>query len=943
MNQNEDHAASIYQTGSTVDEEQQLNKTLRRWLGQGASSDGRSDSSDGTAPPDLASLHIGGNASNVETPPLAPESSEPRTIVDQARPEERSIDDVESTADTLIEPLSRHALSDAAQAEEPVTVRNPPPQREPTGKPLPVGDDPGLDLAVPQDSFTGRSDQPIAETDATLLDAVVTDAPSPSPPIIDPPEQAETAIPKPDAVDDQGTTGEDGTALFDVLANDTDGETLHLTGAAVVAGQGTVRIVDGQLHYDPGTAYDHLAEGEEAEVGISYEVLNDAGGTDKATLDLTITGRNDAPVVRQALSDQVAQEDDAFSFVIPDTAFGDPDAHDVLTYNATLDDGSPLPDWLHFDADTRTITGTPDNDRVGDLRIKITATDDHGAEVSDSFTLSVANTNDAPDDLTFQGGRVAENATLGTVVATAAALDDDVGDRLSYSLVDDADGRFAIDSETGEVTVADPAKLDFETASSHGIEVLVTDQQGASYQESLTIEVADAVETLVGTSGNDSLTGGAGADNISGQGGKDTLIGADGDDVIDGGSSHDTLYGNAGDDTLIGGTASTDSSGGKNSAIGGNDTLYGGTGDDTLLGGDGADSLYGAADDDLLDGGTGSDRLDGGSGIDTATYEQSIQAVTVNLATGTGTGGDAQGDILQSIENVTGSAYGDTITGNTHANTLSGGEGDDVLDGGGGNDVLYGGDGNDTLTGGSSSGGKNTVIGGHDELHGGAGADALFGGADDDVLDGGIGDDVLDGGAGADSIDGGDGVDQASYALSDEAVQVDLGSGVNSGGFAEGDRLENIENLEGSAHDDTLTGDSGANVLSGGGGDDVLTGGAGDDTLHGGAGDDVMDGGDGADHFVLMIAQGNDVVAGGEGAWTDVIELQDGSGGAQLGDYGTDWTVVVESGAIEDSGTTAGPHGGANGWLDLAEDTSGTIIMQDGTEIAFDGIEHITW
>ena len=60
-------------------------------------------------------------------------------------------------------------------------------------------------------------------------------------------------------------------------------------------------------------------------------------------------------------------------------------------------------------------------------------------------------------------------------------------------------------------------------------------------------------------------------------------------------------------------------------------------------------------------GGSGADTLVGGAGTDTADYSASASAVTVNLATNVNTGGDAAGDSLSGIENITGSAYDDTI------------------------------------------------------------------------------------------------------------------------------------------------------------------------------------------------------------------------------------------------------------------------------------------
>jgi glucose/arabinose dehydrogenase len=108
---------------------------------------------------------------------------------------------------------------------------------------------------------------------------------------------------------------------------------------------------------------------------------------------------------------------------------------------------------------------------------------------------------------------------------------------------------------------------------------------------------------------------------------------------------------------------------------------------DVLRGMDGNDMLFGGSGNDTLDGGPGADILIGGAGIDTADYSSSTTAVNVNLQTGRGTGGDAQGDILGGIENVIGSAFNDTLTGNTGNNTLVGRGGNDTIDGMAGSDT----------------------------------------------------------------------------------------------------------------------------------------------------------------------------------------------------------------------------------------------------------------
>src|SRR5262245_18011615 len=95
------------------------------------------------------------------------------------------------------------------------------------------------------------------------------------------------------------------------------------------------------------------------------------------------------------------------------------------------------------------------------------------------------------------------------------------------------------------------------------------------------------------------------------------------------------------------------------------------------------------------------------------------------------------------------------------------------------------------------------------------------------------------------NIDGGNGSDMASYTDSTSGVTVNLLTGVNKGGTAEGDTLINIEKISGSNYDDTLVGDAGGNYLYGNAGKDNLQGNAGNDYITGGAGADAIDGGDG--------------------------------------------------------------------------------------------------
>jgi Ca2+-binding RTX toxin-like protein len=351
---------------------------------------------------------------------------------------------------------------------------------------------------------------------------------------------------------------------------------------------------------------------------------------------------------------------------------------------------------------------------------------------------------------------------------------------------------------------------------------------------------------IAGTAGNDIINAGDGHDALRGGAGFDTLVGGRGDDLLIGGGDADTLDGGSGNNTAsyadsqAGVQVYLDASQGSNT---GGDAagdvllnirnLVGSSAADILVGNADANLLSGGAGDDTLSGGVGADTLDGGLGSNTVSYALSDAAVTIDLSSGVSRGGHAAGDVLRNIQNVDGSSQSDSLVGNTQDNTLRGLAGDDTLEAG--------------------SGGKNT-------------------------LEGGSGDDVLIAGAGEDVLDGNEGLrNRADYSKSNEAVTINLELGTNSGGYAAGDTLRNIQDLRGSAFNDLLTGTSSNNRLFGGAGDDTLSGGLGADTLDGGEGNNT------ASYFGQQGAVTVDLQAGigqGSSAQGDVlINIQNAQGG----------------------------------------------------------------
>ena len=103
----------------------------------------------------------------------------------------------------------------------------------------------------------------------------------------------------PVAVSDVATTTENAGIIVDVLSNDTDADAnavLSLSSVDVTDGLGIASILDGQMSYDPGTVYDHLAVGETATVTIAYTMADEQGAESASTVTVTVTGSNDGPL-----------------------------------------------------------------------------------------------------------------------------------------------------------------------------------------------------------------------------------------------------------------------------------------------------------------------------------------------------------------------------------------------------------------------------------------------------------------------------------------------------------------------------------------------------------------------------------------------------------------------------------------------------------------------
>lgn len=342
------------------------------------------------------------------------------------------------------------------------------------------------------------------------------------------------------------------------------------------------------------------------------------------------------------------------------------------------------------------------------------------------------------------------------------------------------------------------------------------------------------VENLIGSAYGDILAGTAQANLLNGLAGNDSISGGDGDDTIIGGAGADTLNGGNGFDIADYSTSSaairsdwlTPASGSGDAAgdtyIGierliatsYNDTIIGNASANEFRGGAGNDSLSGGDGNDTLMGGIGADTLIGGNGLDTLSYAEAAGSIYVDLQSGLGYAGEANGDSLSGLEHVIGSSMRDSIHG------------------GASDGHLFGGDGNDQML---SRAGNHT----------------------------------LDGGAG-------DGDEINYYYSTSSGVTINLEAQTVSGGHATGDIIVNFEYavgshtmgdiLIGSTGNNQLLGYGGADSLTGAAGNDTLDGGTGNDTLAGGDNDDLLIGGDGNDYFYFASNSGRDEIQNFQGA-----------------------------------------------------------------------------
>ncbi len=235
-----------------------------------------------------------------------------------------------------------------------------------------------------------------------------------------------------------------------------------------------------------GITYSHVGVDSPDDL-LEFEIANVFGYKRSVEIPISVTNVNDQPITELEITNQETNEDEAFNFSIPNGTFSDEETS-PLSYAAELQSGANLPGWLSLTGDS--FTGTPLNEDVGVLNLRVIASDGELSTTAD-FDLTVINVNDAPTAGDIEDQSATEDVAF-SFDLSGSFSDPDVGDQLTYSAAEvestELPSWLSINSSSGELS-GTPANADVGSVE---IIVTATDASSATASGTVKIEVANA-------------------------------------------------------------------------------------------------------------------------------------------------------------------------------------------------------------------------------------------------------------------------------------------------------------------------------------------------------------------------------------------------------------------------------------------------------------------
>lgn len=316
------------------------------------------------------------------------------------------------------------------------------------------------------------SGTPALSTEAVLTIDVADVNEAPGAPALDPASIAENEVPGTKVGTLSATDPDSGDTLTYALVDALDGDHFQVTADGVYA-------LD-TFDFEDQDSYD-----------IRVEVADGDDETATATITITVTDANDTPT---DISLSNADVDENFAGAIGTLSTTDQDTGDSHTY--TLPAGEADNGSFRVVGDELRSAGPFDHETQPTREVLVRSTDEDGAHVDESFTITVDDVNEAPTAISLAAATLRENAgpqDAGTLSAT-----DPEGDPVTFTLAsgagDDDNDSFEIDGTTLRATES----FNYETRPTLSVRVKVTDGGGLGHTEAITVQVTDVDDPPTG-------------------------------------------------------------------------------------------------------------------------------------------------------------------------------------------------------------------------------------------------------------------------------------------------------------------------------------------------------------------------------------------------------------------------------------------------------------
>ncbi|MBF0192111.1 MAG: cadherin repeat domain-containing protein, partial [Magnetococcales bacterium] len=255
----------------------------------------------------------------------------------------------------------------------------------------------------------------------------------------------------------------------------------RVTWELVTDNAGVFELVGAELRLKTGVAVDYESASEHE---VRLRATDQGGATLEAAFTLSVTNLNEAPTEVTLAAAQVTENQAGAT--IGTFVVADPDPGDAATLTLVADSGG----LFILDGHTLKLQAgrATDYESASTHTLRIRATDEGNATLERSVTITVVDVNEAPTEIVLSSRTIPEKSA-GAVVGTLAAIDPDGGDRVTFELIQDPSGLFAISGTT--LKLASGAVADAALAVSHLVRVRATDSLGASLEKEWTLTVTD--------------------------------------------------------------------------------------------------------------------------------------------------------------------------------------------------------------------------------------------------------------------------------------------------------------------------------------------------------------------------------------------------------------------------------------------------------------------